>query len=295
MYLLKLALRPWKVSLSNQIFSSGAMGLLLVLLSFLLWLGQGLKPVVDRLDREQVITAYIHPSIEVQDEAPVIDSIKVAVGASASRNSESQVQAQVQVRRVQTEEFFSLIRNAYPDLAREVEDLGAEAKKLVPRYVSITGMLDTKAIDRVRAIPGVESAETSRERFKHIAGAFSTLRWVSLFLSLGIAVALLSGLIHLARTNSMLHRDSLALLRLWGASNFTLRTPSLISGAMVGLLGGALAAGVWLGGSLLALSRIRLLSPLFEALPNPPTYFALLILGCGILLGLFSGLAERKS
>ncbi len=293
MYLLKLALRPWKVSLANQLFSSGAMGLLLVLLSFLLWLGQGLKPVVDRMDREQVITAYIHPGIEVQDEGPVIDSIRVAVGASAQRDSETQ--APVSVRRVNTEEFFSLIRNSYPDLAREVEDLGAEAKKLVPRYVSISGMLDAKAIDRVRAIPGIESAETSRERFKHIAGAFSTLRWVSIFLSLGISVAMLSGLIHLARTNSMLHRDSLALLRLWGASNLTMRAPSLISGLMVGLLGGTLAASVWVGASLLALSKIRLLSPLFEALPNPPAYFALLILGCGILLGMLSGLAERKT
>src|SRR6185503_10890780 len=96
---------------------------------------------------------------------------------------------------------------------------------IIPRYVSISGMLEDSTLERVKSVSGVESAETSKDRYRHVVSAFTALKWVLNFLVAGIGLALLTGLIHLARTNAYLHRDSISLLRLWGASEWTLRAP----------------------------------------------------------------------
>src|SRR5262249_47235875 len=146
----------------------------------------------------------------------------------------------------------------FPELSRELEDLGTEMSVVVPRYVSISGILtDTEGatadgerdprpvLERVRSVSGIESAESSKDRFKPVVGAFQALRWVARLLAYGLCLALLAGLIHLARMNSALHGESLSLLRLWGAGEWTLRIPSALSGLSVGALGGATAFVGW--------------------------------------------------
>jgi cell division protein FtsX len=160
---------------------------------------------------------------------------------------------------------------------------------VVPRYVSISGLLANDALAKVRAIVGIESVESSKDRYVHIVGAFSALRWVSKLLIIGLGLALLTGLIHLSRMNAFLHRDALSILRLWGATEAALRSPSMISGLIVGALGGLVASISWLvAGSWLA-RQARALSPMLRDLPAAPLTLSLGLLIGGILVGLFAG------
>ncbi len=279
LYLLKLSLRPWRLALWSQVFSALAVGFLLVLAGFLFWMQDGLRTVVLHLKGEQVITAYLQPSLDAQAESRVLDQVREVVGD----------QSGVVIHLVGQSEFLDGLKDSYPELVRDLKDLGQEMNPIVPRYVSITGMLSDTVVNSLRKVPGIEAAETSGDRFRPIVGAFSALRWLARVIMLGICFALFSGLIQLARMNGYLHRDALGILRLWGANSISLMTPGLISGVLVGSLGGALAAFGWLTFGATLGGQIRLLSPVLNRLPPFSMHLAWVLFLTGSLLGLLAG------
>lgn len=279
MYLLKLALRSWRLAPLSQTFSAIAVGFLLVLIGFLFWMQQGLKPVLYRLQGEQVVTAYLNSSVDAKGEGSVLEEVKQAVGSESS----------VEVKLVTAPQFVTLLKSQYPDLARELEDLGQEMFQVIPRYISVTGMLEPSSLEKIKSIQGIEAAETSRDRYRPIVGAFSVLRWVARILMAGVVLALLTGLIHLSRMNIYLHQDALSLLKFWGASGGILALPGMISGAIVGILGGLIASVGWLtaGGTLV--HHIRALSSILKGMPPIHTHFAIILFLAGGGVGLISG------
>lgn len=280
MFLLRLSLRPWRLAPFSQVFSALAVGFLLLLVGFLYWMQAGLRPVLARMQGEQVVTAYLDSAVEAKDEGKIVDSIRTALGAHAEN---------VDFQFVGSEQFIANLKGPYPDLSRELEDLGPETTAVVPRYVSVSGVLPDQAVEKIKAVAGIESAESSKDRYVHIVGAFLALRWVAKLLIAGLCLALLTGLIHLSRMNAYLHREALVILRHWGASEIALRVPSMISGVIVGAAGGFIAFSGWLtAGKWLGL-HIRALSPMLRNMPQASAGLAAILLGAGILIGLFAG------
>jgi cell division protein FtsX len=280
MFLLKLSMRPWRQAPLSHVFSSAAVGFLLLLSGFLFWMQTGLKPVLARLQGEQVLTAYLDASVDPKDEDKIVDSIRGSLGA----HSET-----AEVRFVPARQFVENIKGAYPELSRELEDLGPEMNSVVPRYVSIAGMLPDESLERIKSVPGIESADSSKDRYAHVVGAFLALRWVAKLLIVGVCLALMTGLIHLSRTNAYMHREALLILKLWGASAAELRAPGMISGALVGALGGAIAFASWITAGAWLTSQVRALSPLLREMPQASVGFGAGLLGAGLLIGLFAG------
>ena len=287
MYLLRLALRPLRLAPLSQIFSALMVGFLLLLAGFLFWMQKGLSPVLARLQGEQVLTVYLKNDVQTKDIAQITDAIRIAAGAHPN-----------EVKYVDAPKFISELKGYYQELGQELEDLGDELNSVVPRYVSISSVLPASALDKVKIVPGVEFAESSRDRYRHIIGAFKTLRWVSKLLVAGLCFALLTGLLHLSRMNTYLHQDALSLLRLWGADNFVLRIPGMLSGLLVGFTGGAIAFLGWMLTGEWLTQRVRALSPILKTLPMPNTNVALsLLLGgaiVGIIAGALGGLSSRQ-
>ena len=284
MYLLRLALRPFRVAPFSQLFSSLAVGFLLVLACSLFWMQTSLKPLIAKLKAEQVLTVYLSPTAPDQTESQWVDQIRMQLGA----------QSQAEVNYVGSNDFIHLIQNQYPTLARELEDLGQEAQQVIPRYISISGVIHSSVIAGIKKLTGVESMESSKDRYHHIVGAFSVLRWIAKILIAGICFALLVGMIHLARMNAYLHRDVLKLLHFWGANRWTLLLPGVISGSIVGFIGGFFASIFWLSLGKLFIHYIQSLSGFLKYLPtNSIPFFWLLILAGG-LLGAVSGLIGKS-
>jgi cell division protein FtsX len=273
MYLLKLALRPWRIALLSQVFSALAVGFLILLAGFLFWMERSLRPVVNRLQSEQVITAYLDSTVEAKDEEKIFDSIKVALGSQAARANE--------LKLVPAQQFIQELREHYADLSNELVNIGEDMNSMIPRYVG--------TVDQVRAVPGVEAAETSVDRYKHIVGAFSALRWVAKLLAAGLCLALFTGLIHLSRMNAYLHKDALSLLRFWGAGGWILRVPAVLSSFGVGFLGGVLAFGGWVTGGLWLAKHLHTLSPILKDMPLPSVQMGLMLLVAGSVIGLLAG------
>lgn len=291
MYLLKLSLRPWRLAPFSQLFSALAVGFLLFLMSFLFWLQQGLKPVLARLQGEQLIVAYLDTATEKKEEQRIVDQIRLNLGAHPS-NSAS---VAAEIKLVNTQEFIKVLKNQYPDLGHELEDLGPEMNQVVPRYVSISGLLPAGALERVKEVSGIESAESSKDRYTSVIGAFRALRWVCGVLMAGLGLALLTGLIHLSRMNAYLHRDALSLLRFWGAGGGVLSVPGMISGLIVGVIGGSVALGGWatLGKGLTL--HVRALSLLLKGMPTVQPWMPIALFLLGGLLGWIAGVLGSLS
>lgn len=301
MYLLKLALRPWRLAPVSQIFSSIAVGVLLLLGGFLFWMQQELKPVISRLQHEQVVTAYLDPGLDAKNEGAVMDSIHLAL-AAPERSLPGGEAAAPKVDLVHSDQFIKEIKERYPDLGRELEELGPDAGLVVPRYVSVAGVIDDDVLKTIKALPGIQAAETSKDRYTQIVGAFSALRWVAKVLALGIAFAMLMGLVHLSRINAHLHEDAIGLLRLMGAGEWTVRVPGMLSGMGVGMLGGAMGFVGWMTGGVWLTRHVRAISPVlgqmsgfhsggFAGSVTAATFgLALTLLVSGGLIGMLGGL-----
>ena len=285
MFLLKLSLRAWKMAPLSQFFSAIAVGFLLLLLGFLFWMQQGLKPILFRLQAEQVVTAYLKETIEPKDENQVVDAVKEVVGNPNS----------VEIKLVNAPQFLNLLKGQYPDLGKELEGLGPEAAQLVPRYISVSGIFSGHAFEKIKSIPGIESVESSKDRYHHIVGAFSAMRWIAHILIMGVCVALLTGMLHLSRMNVFLHQDSLSLLQFWGAGKKTLMTPGALTGLSVGLAGGIMAAAGWLTAGSWLTQHVRTSSLILKGMPTNYSYLTILLLlaggGVGLLSGVFGSLS----
>ena len=277
MYLLKLAMRPWKVAPISQTVTIFAVGFLLFLSGFLLSLQQGLRPLIARLHNEQVITAYIDSASSPKEEERIVDTLKTQLGAKA------------QISVFTSNNFIDEIRNEYPELSRELEDLGGEVTTIVPRYVSVSGFLPDTALASVKSVSGIESAESSINRYSHIVGAFKTLHWLVGLLSLGLCFSLLAGLIQLSKINSFVQADALSILRLWGAGHLTLKMPRILTSLTSGGLGGLVAGVAWLLAAPWLNFRVKALSPMFADIQLPQLQLAIALFLIGVVLGLLAG------
>jgi hypothetical protein len=290
-YLFRLALRPWRMAPLSQLFSSFVVGFLVLLCGFLFFLERGLKPVVDRLQGEEVITAWVLPEVPATDEPALLEQVRSVTLKALSERSVRKLD----IRFTQSAQFLDGIEKPYPELKRQIEELGGSGSDLVPRYITLSGVFGDRVLAAIRDLKGIEQVETSRNRHAHVVGAYRALRWVVRLLVAGLALALVTGLIHLARMNAHLHRDALSILRLWGAGPWVLRMPALFSGSIVGLIGGLGSFVGWGVGSTWLVKNIRSLSPMLQELRFPGVEAAAGLLVAGVLIGVIAGSAGTWS
>ncbi len=248
---------------------------------------RGLTPVLVRLENTQVITAYLDPTTSQKDELRIVDTIRTSLGAAPEDQGSVETAT---VALIGPKEFLERLGKPYPELSQELQDLGSEMPGIVPRYVSVSGLLPGVTLDQFKIIPGVESVESSKDRNHSILAAFQALRSVSRLLMAGLCLAVLTGLVHLARMNASLHHDVLSFLKLWGASELSVRVPGILSGLLVGLIGGVLAACAWVFFGAPLAEHVRTLSPVLTSMPVAGLAYGAWLWLAGACLGVSSGL-----
>lgn len=109
---------------------------------------------------------------------------------------------------------------------------------------------------RLEGTPGLERVQSAGPAIDAMIALRDGLRimfWL-LALALGVAaVALIANTIHMA---IYARREEIEIMRLVGASNWFVRTPFLLEGAVEGLIGGALAVGFIIIAQQLAVDRL---------------------------------------
>jgi cell division transport system permease protein len=112
-------------------------------------------------------------------------------------------------------------------------------------------------VTRLESTPGVlqvESADDAIDAMIALRDGLQIMFWL-LAVALGVAaVALIANTIHMA---IYARREEIEIMRLVGASNWFVRTPFLIEGALEGLIGGALAVTFIVVAQQLAVDRLE--------------------------------------
>jgi len=289
MFLLRIALRPWRSSWGNQLLAIASLGILIFFSALLYWFGASVSPVIKRLTNEQIITAYLEPSVTEDQQVQVVDSIRVIVGSGANRDSGASIDL------IEPEDFLAKLDQPYPELAQQLRDLGPEFKTVVPKYINISGDLTGDTLGKIKALPFVAETESSADRYESVSGAFRAFKIISLSLLGGALVALITAMVLLSRLNQQIFSDSLSVFRLLGADETLLRMPNTIAGLITGLSGGVVAALIWLSISGQLGDWLRLLSPFFSEIPEPGYAIIFYQVILGVLIGVSIGFLLGKT
>ena len=285
MPILKLSLRAWRLAPASQLGASLISAALLLCVALLLCLEFSMTSARGKIERENRISVFLAPSVAAGEEEKITDQIRQSLGAHA--------EGSVQSKFVPVSETMKALKESHAELYNELRDLGAESESIVPRVVHLTARFDSGSVlaaaDSVRKIPGVESVETTEARAAALRPAVRGLQWLVRLLTVGVAAAWVLGWIALARSHAASLSGITAPLRLWGAADWTARTPGMLAGFWIGLPAGIMAA---LAYSFLArpvLQKLAVSSSLFDVAAIPGFSGVLVLLLTSTLAGLSSG------
>lgn len=253
MLLLKLAIRPWRLSPLQQGVTALASSVLLFLGGVFAWSGNAVREASVQIRGRHVLTAYLSPSVPRGRETALIDEIRVQVGAANVRFRDS-------------DQFLEELRKAYPELSGELSALSVDSPSVIPRYVSIEVNEGDEGVDhlvaKLKSVKGLASVDSSTHRYRPVFGALSALQWMFWALSIGVFVAVVAVISHWARLNESHHQPVFLLLKRMGVAPALSLLPPLLQGLAFGLLSGGAAyialilATHWVSTHLMALSPL---------------------------------------
>lgn len=268
MYLLKISLRAWRHSWFGQAVGSFAMGVLLFAVGFLAWIPQAVEPIISRLANEQVMTAYLQSPLKSDDQKKLIDQMKVSLGAQG-----------ISYRKIEyhtAKDFVREVHEVSPDLSGQLLAMGPELDRVVPSFVTLTGVRSSLEImKKLEDLPVVSQVETSRNRYAPMITSFRTIQWLSRVLMLCMGIVLITVIIQYSKMSHLLQIESINLLRLYGAGPWTLKWPHLIAGFALGLASGCAAAVLWVTAGPILAQALTGLAPVFGEMLKPPLGFVL--------------------
>jgi cell division transport system permease protein len=105
------------------------------------------------------------------------------------------------------------------------------------------GRIDSLAA-QLKALPGVDYVQVDSAWVKRLAALLHILRLALLFLGATLGVVVVAVAFNTIRLQLMTHREEIGISRLFGATDAYIRRPFYYTGAMLGLLAGAVALGV---------------------------------------------------
>lgn len=160
--------------------------------------------------------------------------------------------------------------------------------------LKLEGVSSTSAAARVdeiaqglSAIPGVDTVQVDSAWVKRLAALLNVLRLVLLFLAMTLGMVVIAVVFNTIRLQVLTQRDEIAVSKLLGATDNFIHRPFYYTGALLGLVAGAVALGA-VALSLQPLNAAiadfaRLYASEFQLAPLPP-------LGIAALLAISAGL-----
>ena len=170
-------------------------------------------------------------------------------------------------------------------------DASVFRNRYVIRLNDITLMRDTAAtVDAVNGVAEVNAPVSIAEGFIAVRNVVSVITAILIVILLVVSVFMMSNTIKLA---TFTRRDEIAVMKMVGASNSFIRTPFVVEGLILGLLGSGIAFLLqWAVYNFIAQKiSVSIAASLIQVMPFSLLMTPLLIvfLAIGILVGAFGG------
>ena len=230
----------------------------------------------------------------MEEDSQILAFVDESLSDSDALSIEGAIRSIPNVRDVQfisREEAMENYKNTYGD-STVFENLDASVfrNRYVIRLNDITLMRDTA--DTVDAVNGVDvNAPVSiAEGFIAVRNVVSVITAILIVILLVVSVFMMSNTIKLA---TFTRRDEIAVMKMVGASNSFIRTPFVVEGLILGLLGSGIAFLLqWAVYNFIAQKiSVSIAASLIQVMPFSLLMTPLLIvfLAIGILVGAFGG------
>lgn len=232
---------------------------------------------------------------EMEEDSQILAFVDETLSDSDARTIESAIRTLPNVREVQfvsREEAMENYKASYGD-SSVFENLDATVfrNRYVVHLDDITLMKDTKtALELVNGIADVNAPTSIAEGFIAVRNVVSVITAILIVILLVVSVFMMSNTIKLA---TFTRRDEIAIMKMVGASNSFIRTPFVVEGLILGLLGAGIGFLLqWAVYDFISQKiSVSIAANLIEVMPFSLLMTPLLIvfLVIGVLVGAFGG------
>ena len=231
----------------------------------------------------------------MEEDSQILAFVDESLSDSDALSIEGAIRSIPNVRDVQfisREEAMENYKNTYGD-STVFENLDASVfrNRYVIRLNDITLMRDTAdTVDAVNGVADVNAPVSIAEGFIAVRNVVSVITAILIVILLVVSVFMMSNTIKLA---TFTRRDEIAVMKMVGASNSFIRTPFVVEGLILGLLGSGIAFLLqWAVYNFIAQKiSVSIAASLIQVMPFSLLMTPLLIvfLAIGILVGAFGG------
>ena len=251
----------------------------LIIMGSIFLLSLNIDALIADLEQQNEVVAFVDESIVDEDEAKSLEGSILGI---------SNIWAADFVSRDSAMDSFM---SKYDDRLMEGIDSTVFRHRFVIHLTDISQMADTKA--ELESIPGIAKVNAHIEyadRFVRVRNIVSVVSLILTVILVFVSFFIMSNTIKLTTYG---RREEIAIMKMVGATNGFIRTPFIIEGLILGILGGLFGfLAVWGIYTLLNSSLLDTLTGSFLSLvPFRTIMFPLLgaYIGIGILIGVFGG------
>lgn len=154
-------------------------------------------------------------------------------------------------------------------------------------------------VDSIQKIENIEIVNYGENMVQQLLGAFRLIEKIAVAVVAVLLIVTIFLIINTIKLTIFSRRREISIMRLVGASNFTIKNPFVIEGLIIGAIGSIIPIVITIYGYIALYNHFdgRLFSPLFKLIsPEPFVYMiSAVILVIGMIVGMIgSGRAVRK-
>ena len=257
----------------------------LIIMGSIALLSLNIDALIADLEQQNEVVAFVDENIEDESVAAALENQILAVGNITSVDFVSRTAAM--------DSFMS----KYDDRLMEGIDETMFRHRFVIHLTDISQMAETKA--NLEAIDGIAKVNAHIEYANRFVRVRNIVTVVSLILTAVLTFVSFFIMSNTIKLTTYGRREEIAIMKMVGATDAFIRTPFVIEGLILGLLGGLLGfLAEWGLYSALAGNLMNSLTGSFLSLiPFRTVMFPLLIayLGIGVLIGAFGGVSAIRN
>ncbi len=257
----------------------------LIIMGSISLLSLNIDALIADLEQQNEVVAFVDESIEDESEAAALKDRILAAGNITSVDFVSRTAAM--------DSFMS----KYDDRLMEGIDETVFRHRFVIHLTDISQMAETKA--NLEAIDGIAKVNAHIEYANRFVRVRNIVTVVSLILTAVLTFVSFFIMSNTIKLTTYGRREEIAIMKMVGATDAFIRTPFVIEGLILGLLGGLLGfLAEWGLYSALAGNLMNSLTGSFLSLiPFRTVMLPLLVayLGIGVLIGVFGGVSAIRN